>query len=529
MRGHQSQLRLLKLLLVAAAAAAAASSGGDSSGAAAAAAAPPPSPPPLDAARILNAEPNERLALLAGFSDRADGLSRIYGSPAHGAAAEALAGWMAEAGLAAHIDAIGNVHGCAAGGAPPGAPEIVIGSHYDTVTDAGAFDGALGVVVGIAAAKWTLASLAAAGVAAAAAGRAPPALRRPLRVVAFCDEEGVRFKSTFLGSRALAGTLLRHGLLASADGDGVTLADALRARGVADPAAAVAALALPAGGVHAYLEAHIEQGPVLEAGGRPLGVVTAIAGQSRLLVTARGEQGHAGTVPMAGRCDALAAAAEAVLLIERRCGGGRPAAGAPAADDAFPVPPGDMLVCTVGELRVAPGAVNVIPGEAVFSVDIRSRSDELRGRAVAELTRGVAAACAARGVACAVELRHAADAVQSDAGLTGALAAAASASHGLARAAGTAGGEAGDVPLMVSGAGHDAMAMADAGPVAMLFVRCRGGVSHSPLEHAEPGDVAAAAAALATYLQREALGPEPAPAGGDAAGGGDGRDGRTEL
>ncbi|KAG2497115.1 hypothetical protein HYH03_004706 [Edaphochlamys debaryana] len=433
---------------------------------------------------------------------------------------------MEDAGMAAHVDAVGNVHGTIASAAP-GARAVLMGSHYDTVLDGGAYDGALGILVAIAAVKGALLRALAGGAGGGLAALGPqpdeeagdvsipPALaaslltRGSLHVVAFADEEGVRFGSTFLGSRAVAGTLLSYHMLGSKDTrTGATLEEVLREEnGVADPPSAVAALALDPTTVSEYVEVHIEQGPVLEARALPLGVVSGIAGQTRLLVHVNGTQGHAGTVPMAGRRDALAAAAALVYTLEWLCSRSPDNGGAPEEDN---------LVCTVGDLRVWPGASNVIAGYTRLSVDIRSKTDDVRERVVEEVVAAVTAECERRGVACEVERKHDAAAVLCDQGVMAGLQAAAKEAEALVgqvltkeelAAAGPLEQGLRQTPVLVSGAGHDAMAIAEAVPkMGMMFVRCRGGVSHSPLEHVEPYDVTASTAALASYLQERAVG-----------------------
>ncbi|KAG2452345.1 hypothetical protein HYH02_003369 [Chlamydomonas schloesseri] len=500
--------------------------------------------------RVLNLEPNQHLKQLSEISDTEGSLARTFFSPAHRKAAQQLKLWMTDAGMEAWVDAVGNVHGrllpatatataATAGGAASKPAVVLLGSHYDTVLDGGAYDGALGIIVGLAAIKGALvkalqdsgraAELAAAQQPDAEDGDVviPPDLAAAalaaggsgmgLHLVGFTDEEGVRFGSTFLGSRAVAGTLLLYDMLQSKDKAGATLEQVLREEGgVSGPSSSsnsgsssssveevVAGLALDAEYIAEYVEVHIEQGPVLEARDLPLGVVAGIAGQTRLWVTVNGTQGHAGTVPMRGRRDSLAAAAELVTALEALCN---------TPEDAGGVPEEENLVCTVGEVKVWPGASNVIAGSTGFSVDIRSKTDPTRLTVVYNYIDWVAQVCRRRGVACSVARKHDAAAVLSDPGVMAGMVAAVRAAEPLllaalspAEAASPACGRlaAGlrDVPVLVSGAGHDAMAIAETVPkFAMLFVRCRGGVSHSPLEHVEPADVAASSAALAAYL-----------------------------
>jgi allantoate deiminase len=383
-----------------------------------------------------------RLDELATFSDDPARLTRHYLSPAHCHAMRQVADWMRAAGMGARIDAVGNVIGRYEG-RRAGAPAVLVGSHIDTVTDAGKYDGTLGVLAGIAAVE--------------ALHRAGERLPVAIEVIAFGDEEGVRFPTTLTGSRALAGTLDPRALEAC-DAAGVSVRGALAAAGCVG---AVAGCARRAEDTVGYVELHIEQGPVLEAEGLPLGVVSAINGATRWRVAVRGEAGHAGTVPMALRRDALAAAAEMVLAVERE---GR------ATED---------LVATVGQIEARPGAVNVVPGEARFTLDFRAPSDAVRTAAAAVLEATFAGIAERRGVEVTIDRYHEAAAVGCDPALSEQLAAAV--------------GRAGIAPRRLpSGAGHDAMALAALCPIAMLFVRCKGGISHHPAEaiSAEDADLA---------------------------------------
>jgi allantoate deiminase len=396
-----------------------------------------------------------RLDELARFSDEPDRLTRLYLSPAHRRAMGQVAAWMTEAGMAARIDAVGNVVGRYEASRPD-AQAILIGSHIDTVIDAGTYDGALGVLAGIAAVD--------------ALHRAGERLPVALEVIAFGDEEGVRFPTTLTGSRAIAGTL-DPGALDARDGDGVSLREALAAAGCDGDASA--GCARRPEDTLAYLEVHIEQGPVLEAEGLPVGVVTAINGASRWRVEVGGEAGHAGTVPMALRRDALAAAAEMVLAVERE---GR------AMED---------LVATVGQIEARPGAVNVVPGEVRFMVDVRAPSDAVRKACCAVLEATFAAIAERRGVTLAIERFHDAAAVSCDPALIEQLTAAV--------------GRAGIAPrLLPSGAGHDAMALATLCPIAMLFVRCARGISHNPAEAISVADADLAVRVLLDFLRHAA-------------------------
>src|SRR5919198_339486 len=383
----------------------------------------------------------QRADVLATFSEEPDRLTRRFGTPALRAAGEQVREWMQSAGMTTRRDAIGNVWGRAApqGGASggSGAPTLILGSHLDTVRGAGRYDGMLGVLVAIACVE-----------------RAGP-LPFSLEICGFADEEGVRYGTAYLGSGVVAGRF-DPSALERRDADEVSMADAIRAFG-GDPDALESARR-SGEGVLGYVEVHIEQGPVLEAEDEPVGVVTAIAGQTRAEVTFEGEAGHAGTVPMALRHDALAAAAEWILMVESF---GRGTEG---------------LVATVGETTVEPGAGNVIPGRVTLSLDLRHADDGIREAARERLLRGAAAIAKRRGVGAAWSVVQETAAVACDPALTDALAAAAG----------------GDVLRLPSGAGHDAAVMSHLAPVAMLFVRCHKGISHNPAESVTAADVAAA-------------------------------------
>jgi allantoate deiminase len=393
-----------------------------------------------------------RLDALAAITEAPGALTRRYLTPTHHEAMQQVAAWMQEAGMATRIDAIANVIGRIEG-ARAGAPAILIGSHIDTVADAGKYDGNLGVIAGIEAA----AALRGAG------------LRHAVEVVAFGDEEGVRFPSHLLSSRALTGAV-KASELATADAEGVTVRQALVQLGL-DPAG-LGKCKRSAKDIAAYLEVHIEQGPVLQAEGLPLAAVTAINGATRLRVTLSGFAGHAGTVPMALRQDALAAAAEMVLAVERIGSGA-----------------GADLVATVGRLETLPGAPNVIPGEVRFTVDVRSPADALRARAVKEIVAAMKAVAKARRVKLAHEIYYDAPAALMDARVVDAVAAAIT--------------ETGHRPLRLSsGAGHDAMAIAPHWPSAMMFVRCKDGISHNPAEAITVADADVAVRAMIAAVRR---------------------------
>ncbi|AMJ62346.1 allantoate amidohydrolase [Bosea sp. PAMC 26642] len=395
----------------------------------------------LPSAAVLGARAFAALQGLNRFTDEPGKLTRLYLSPAHRQAAEWTKGAMEVAGLTAFIDAAGSVQGRREGPAP-GGPAVMIGSHIDTVKDAGRFDGNLGVVAGILTAQ----ALRDAGVV----------LPFALEVVAFGDEETVRFPTSFSTSNALAGAY-RDEWLDARDSDGITVRDALLGFG-SDPAG-IPALVRKPGSILAYLEVHIEQGPVLEVNNEPVGIVTAINAQKRARVRVTGEAGHAGTVPMSLRKDALTAAAEMVLALEAIAAGHENAVG------------------TVGVLRPDPGATNVVPGAAEFTIDYRSPRNDTLASMDAAITTRFAEIATRRGVGLTITPYSQDDATPMNEALQAAFAA------GIARTGSNL-----SARRLPSGAGHDAMMMAKLCPAAMLFVRNEKGISHSPLENMTESD-----------------------------------------
>jgi beta-ureidopropionase / N-carbamoyl-L-amino-acid hydrolase len=401
---------------------------------------------------------------LAAWSETGDGLTCTYLSAAHRAVAQELACWMEEAGMTSSIDAVGNVVGRyptkGAGAKTLGAKTLILGSHYDTVRNAGKYDGRLGILVPLV----------------VVASQHRGGLRFPfnLELIAFAEEEGVRFGSAYIGSSAVAGCFDPQ-LLQRRDPAGVSLAEALREAGQ-DPDA-ISRLARRRRDLLGYLELHIEQGPVLRAEGIPVGVVTSIAGASRYALTVTGVAGHAGTVPMYLRHDAAAAAAEMILLVERRC-----------AQDPD-------LVGTIGQIMVADAASNVIPGRCELSLDIRSGQDKVREAATSDILLELERIAARRGVAIDVQ----------EISRVPAVTCAPSMQARLARAVEHLG-----LPVrrLASGAGHDAVMLSTLTEIGMLFVRCgNGGISHSPLETVTAEDVDVAARVLLDVL----VNFEPAP------------------
>ena len=389
---------------------------------------------------------------LAECSEHPVELTRRYLTPEHAQAAELIMQRMREAGMTAWLDAVGNVVGRFPGRRPE-ARRLILGSHLDTVRNAGKYDGALGVLLPIACLK--------------ALDERGERLEYPVDVIAFGDEEGLRFQATLIGSRAVAGDFEPE-LLAAVDEDGVRLREALREFGL-DPEA-VAEARYHRDDVAGYVEVHIEQGPVLEAEDRPVGVVTSIAGATRMRVEVMGRAGHAGTVPMDLRYDALVAASEAVVAVERICSDISGAVG------------------TVGVLRTMPGAVNVIPGFVEFSVDVRAGSDGIRRRVLRRIGEAFAAIEERRGVLFDSVTTHETRAAQCSPWLM----------HRLGRAIEAEGLEVRELP---SGAGHDAMAMAHLTAVGMLFVRCKDGISHHPAESMTEADAEVAARVLLRFLE----------------------------
>ena len=372
--------------------------------------------------------------VLALFSEDTPQITRTYLSEQHKQAGEYLIGLMRRAGMTAGFDALGNIVGRYEA-ADPNAPVVMTGSHQDSVRNAGKYDGLFGILTAIACVK----DLHDRG----------KRLPYTLEVVGFGDEEGVRFGATLIGSKAMAGSF-EPAWLDKADDKGVTMRQALTAFG-----------GNPDGwpdvdrrgkNVVAYVESHIEQGPVLLNEGLAVGVVTAIAGASRLRVRVTGLAGHAGTVPMGSRQDALTAASEMVLFVEKYCEGKT------------------GLVGTVGKMTVLPGAINVIPQDVEFTIDVRSGDDALRREAVAAFQSGFEDIAKRRKVTVNAAPFYAANAAPCDPALQEAFAQAIAA-HGI------------KVRHLPSGAGHDAMVFPAVAPTAMLFVRCgNNGISHHPDE-----------------------------------------------
>ncbi len=381
-----------------------------------------------------------RCRKLATLSEDVGGTRRTFLSAPMRDCHREVSSWMKSLGMSVSVDAVGNLRAFFAG-ASPSAPRILIGSHLDTVPNAGAFDGILGVVLAV-------------GLVESLHG-----LKLPfgIEVVGFSEEEGVRFGVPFIGSRALVGRVDDE-LLGRKDADGISVRKAIQDFGLNPNEISKAALR---GDVLGYIEFHIEQGPVLENLGRPLGVVEAIVGQNRLEFTFSGQANHAGTTPMNLRRDALAAAVQWIVAVEnlaRR-----------TAD----------LVATVGFVEANPGATNVIAGEARATLDIRHASDRARTEALDELIRQAETIVAQRGVTVKWRTLLSQNAVAMDPFLT----------EQIEQAIQKAGCE---PHRMASGAGHDAMILAEKIPAAMMFLRTPGGISHDPAESVHLDDVAKA-------------------------------------
>lgn len=393
-----------------------------------------------------------RLDALAACTDVPGQITRLYLSPSHAKSIELVRGWMAAAGLDVTVDAVGSVVG-RSHGAAHNARALIMASHIDSVPNGGKFDGTLGVLAALEAVDEFR--------------RRGKPLPVPVEIIAFGDEEGTRFASTLGGSRAIAGQF-DASTLDEADANGITRRAALQAFGCNPDD--IAGLRRDPDRYLGYIEVHIEQGPVLEAADQALGIVTAINGATRGSVEVVGEVGHAGTVPMPLRRDALTAAAEMALAVEAR-----------ARSEAD-------LVATVGRLETPGGVVNSVAGLVRFTLDVRSPSDARRKIAVDDIRARIEEIATRRGVTARITLGYNAPAAPCDPGMTDRLAAAVAP-------------DAKNPIRMPSGAGHDAMSLRGVMPIAMMFVRCRGGVSHSPAEFTTTADIDAAARALVRFIE----------------------------
>lgn len=395
----------------------------------------------------------ERCDVLATHSMDEGRITRPYGTPALAGARDRLAVWMAEAGMTTRVDNIGNLAGRYE--AEPHAIDartFLIGGHFDSVVDAGRYDGTLGILSGIAAVQHL--------------HDTDTRLPFAVEVVAFADEEGNRFHTSFLGSSPVAG-LWDPEWLSLKDDDGVSLEQAIREGG--GDSRAIANDAFDPGSLLGFIEVHIEQGPVLQDRGLPVAAVSSITGSDKATIVLHGIAGHAGTVPMTLRRDALAGAAELVLGIEQ-IGSSAPG-----------------LVATVGKLDVAPGASNVIAGRVELSLDLRHPDPEVRSGAVGEVRDQLEEIAARRGLQADWIESPSFSETACDPGLSELLREAIAAE--------------GVEPLsLFSGAGHDAITLATIAPVTMMFVRCKDGISHNPAESITEDDVGVALRVLNRFL-----------------------------
>ena len=388
-----------------------------------------------------------RIEALAAISEDDSCLTRTFGTRAFNSANQLLLGWMLEAGLEARIDNMGNVRGLLRS-AQPNARTFFIGSHLDTVVNAGRYDGPLGVLMGLDLLSHLTDSQ----------------LPFNIGLVSFCDEEGVRFHTTYLGSKTLTGHI-DAALLNTQDANGCSISEL-----IGGDVTQLQEDSVPASEWLGYFEIHIEQGPVLYEKHIPVGLVTAIAGQLRCQLTLTGMAGHAGTVPMEMRQDALCCAAECILLIEQY---------------AFR----EKIVATVGTLQIIHAAPNVIPGEVTFSIDLRSDNKEAMMAASEAIQQGIATICGPRNINFHWEVVQETAPVLCDESLCSQLEKTISANgYELVR--------------LVSGAGHDGVEISTVAPVSMLFVRCFKGISHHPLEAVEATDVAAALQVAEQFIQQ---------------------------
>jgi allantoate deiminase len=393
------------------------------------------------AARIM-----QRIQELAAISEDEQGVTRTFGTPAFLAGRDQVQRWMEAAGLAVRVDSIGNLRARLVS-QNPAAKTFVLASHIDTVVNAGKFDGPLGVLLGLD----MLEQL----------GQQQVQLPFHLELIAFSDEEGVRYHTTYLGSKVVTGAF-DQSLLQRRDAKGITLADAIATMG--GNTGQLASDAIPAADWLGYFEVHIEQGPVLWERNIPVAVVTAIAGQQRVEVTFQGMAGHAGTVPMDMRQDALAGVAEFVLAVEH-----------------FGLVNKQNIVATVGKLDVRNAASNVIPGEVTCSLDLRSADATRLATAYDALHAKAEAIARSRNLGLNWDLIQYTAPITCDAGMNNLLAQAIRES-------------------LVSGAGHDAVPVSAVSPATMLFVRCFKGISHNPLENVEERDLAATLQVVDRFL-----------------------------
>ena len=400
----------------------------------------------------------QRCDILAGYSEEGHQLTRRFATEAMRQANIVVADWMQAAGMVVEYDAIGNLIGRYEG-AEVTSPTLLLGSHLDTVCDAGKYDGPLGVLIALACVE--------------SLHLHQQRLPFAIEVIAFADEEGVRYRQAYSGSKAIIGHF-DCTLLDQIDGEGISLRDALSAFNREPDPKALSTPRWQRDRLLGYCEVHIEQGPILEQSGLPVAAVTAISGQSRLQMNLMGEAGHAGTVPMTMRRDALCTAAEIILAVEDLGKGhqGRYKG----------------IVATVGQINVLPGASNVIPGHVSLSLDIRHQNNELRHAAVDLICHQALNICQRRGVQLDWQYIQALDSTTCSPSLRQLLEQ-------------SIRGEGYPTHHLISGAGHDAVPLSQYMPVAMLFVRCKGGISHHPAESVKVEDVAVALRVMMRFLQ----------------------------
>ena len=394
---------------------------------------------------------SEMIHSLAELSESSSGITRQFLSPQHREANTLVGSWMEMVGMRVLEDSIGNIIGRYEG-TEADLPAVMIGSHLDTVVNAGKFDGILGVVSAIQ--------------SISALYREKKRYRFPIEVIGFADEEGTRFQSTYLGSKAVAGTF-DFTTLSRTDINGISMQDALLSFGL-DPDQ-IQNASRKARGISAYIELHIEQGPVLEEEDIPAGIVTEIAGAVRFQVTVKGTAGHAGTVPINLRKDALVSACECVLSVEEIA-------------SKYP-----KTVGTVGQISVTPGASNVIPGKTVFTIDLRAANNEVRHKVEHELIFKMKSLCRKRKTKISIKKVHEASSVTCSPRIIKKLQNAFTKSKYRPY-------------CLPSGAGHDAAAMADLTDVGMIFIRCKNGISHNPAEYVSEPDMQAGLDILLQFL-----------------------------
>ena len=394
---------------------------------------------------------SEMIMRLAELSESSSGITRQFLSPQHREANRLVGSWMETVGMRVREDSIGNIIGRYEG-LETDLPAVIIGSHLDTVVNAGKFDGILGVVLAIQ--------------CISALYKEKKRCRFPIEVIGFADEEGTRFQSTYLGSKAVAGTF-DFTTLSRIDAHGISMQDALLSFGLHPDK--IQNAARKDKDISAYIELHIEQGPVLEKENIPAGIVTEIAGAVRFQVTVTGTAGHAGTVPIDLRKDALVSACECILSVEEIA-------------SKYP-----KTVGTVGQITVTPGASNVIPGETVFTVDLRAADNEIRQKVEHELISKMRRLCQKRQTKISIKKVHEASSVTCSPRIIKQLQNAFTKSKYKPY-------------CLPSGAGHDAAAMADLTDVGMIFIRCKGGISHNPAESVSEPDIQAGLDILLEFL-----------------------------